>query len=99
MVAGNLIVNTTARTSLRCGKRLSQRHRELLVVREGATLEVQRLRFRQICATLEGVRARDEVSIGGQARGFACAGKKNISLREIFLKRLVKHQVFQLRFV
>lgn len=25
--------------------------------------------------------------------------KKNISLREIFLKRLVKHQVFQLRFV
>ncbi len=40
------------------GKRLSQRNRELLELREGKAREVQRLQFRRFRATLEGVFAR-----------------------------------------
>jgi len=35
--------------------------------------QAKRLRFRQICATLERVRTRDEVSSGGQAPSFSIA--------------------------
>ncbi|MBD5439170.1 MAG: IS1595 family transposase [Treponema sp.] len=53
------------RERVRARQEPRQRHRELLELREGKARKVQRLQFRQICATLEGVRTRNEVSSGG----------------------------------
>ena len=75
------------RERVRARQEPCQRHRELLVVREGQAREVQRLRFRQICATLERVR----VAVQPQARGLAAANQEVVSLYEFFLKILVKH--------
>ena len=60
------------RERVRAGKEPRQRNRELLELRQEAAREVQRLKFRRFCATLEGVR----VAVQPQARGLAPAAQE-----------------------
>ena len=53
------------RERVRARQEPRQQNLELLELREGKARQIQRLQFRQICATLEGVRTRNEVSSGG----------------------------------